>query len=199
MAATDSLSRSGSRPVHRCLTLPAGFLAAKSRDGDGTVSTAAPAETSRDQQRNAQLDDTAAPAIMRPAPRECPQMAKRKTRAMNAEAALLAFALSLPEASEEWPWGERVVKVRGKIFVFLGMVEADFRLGVKLPISAEMALTLPFCQPSGYGLGRAGWITARFPPGEKPPVDLLRGWIEQSYRAIAPKRLAKLLNGERRR
>ena len=30
------------------------------------------------------------------------------------------FALSLPEAVEEHPWGEDVAKVRGKIFVFLG-------------------------------------------------------------------------------
>ena len=57
-----------------------------------------------------------------------------------------------------------------------------------------MALTLPFVTPTGYGLGRAGWVTARFEPRAKPPVDLLEGWIAQSYRAVAPNRLVRALN-----
>ena len=105
----------------------------------------------------------------------------------------MKFALAFPEAAEEWPWGERVIKVRGKIFVFLGLVEGTLRVGVKLPVSFEMALTLPFAEPSGYGLGRAGWITASFTARRKPDVDLLKGWIDQSYRAIAPKKLAAAL------
>jgi predicted DNA-binding protein (MmcQ/YjbR family) len=113
----------------------------------------------------------------------------RGARAKRAEADLLAFALRFPEAAEEWPWGERVIKVRGKIFVFLGFVESDFRVTVKLPISAEMALTLPFCTRTGYGLGKAGWVTARFGAKESPPLDLLKGWVDQSYRAVAPKKL----------
>ena len=111
----------------------------------------------------------------------------------RAEAVLVAYALTFPEAAEEWPWDERVIKVRGKIFVFVGMVEDTLRVGMKLPISAEMALTLPFCKPSGYGLGRAGWVTARFERQDKPPLDLLREWIGQSYRAVAPKKLVKAL------
>jgi hypothetical protein len=34
-------------------------------------------------------------------------------------AQLRAFALSLPVAAADLPWGERVIKVNGKIFVFL--------------------------------------------------------------------------------
>ncbi|MEX0852240.1 MAG: MmcQ/YjbR family DNA-binding protein [Bauldia sp.] len=109
----------------------------------------------------------------------------------RAEQALRAYALAFREAT---PWGERFIRVRGKIFVSVGMVEDRLRVGVKLPISAEMALTLPFCEPSGYGLGRAGWITARFADGEDPPVDLLKGWIAQSYRAVAPKKLVAFLD-----
>jgi hypothetical protein len=30
------------------------------------------------------------------------------------------FALALPEAKEAMPWGERVVKVNKRVFVFLG-------------------------------------------------------------------------------
>ena len=114
----------------------------------------------------------------------------------KAELALRTYALTFPEATEEFPWGERVIKVRGKIFVFLGNQEGILRVSVKLPISFEMALTLPFTAPTGYGLGRARWITARFAGRDKPPVDLLQDWILQSYCAVAPKKLASLVDGQ---
>jgi hypothetical protein len=62
-------------------------------------------------------------------------------------------------------------------------------LTVKLPASHEAALDLPFTAPTGYGLGKAGWVTATFGPGNQPPVDILKGWIVESYRAVAPKKL----------
>jgi predicted DNA-binding protein (MmcQ/YjbR family) len=111
----------------------------------------------------------------------------------RAEAALREHALSFPEAREDFPWGERVVKVAGKVFVFLGRAEGGLSMSVKLPGSATLALDLPFASPTGYGLGRSGWVTARFEAGEKPPVDLLKRWIDESYRAVAPKRLAARL------
>ena len=109
------------------------------------------------------------------------------------EAALREHALSFPEAREDFPWGERVVKVASKVFVFLGRAEGGLSMSVKLPGSATFALGLPFASPTGYGLGRSGWVTARFEAGEKPPVDLLKRWIDESYRAVAPKRLAARL------
>lgn len=102
---------------------------------------------------------------------------------------LRAFALSFPEAYEDFPWGERVAKVKGKVFVFLGMGGDTLGLSVKLPQSAMLALGLPFASPTGYGLGKAGWVTAKFGKREKAPVDLLRSWIDESYRAVAPKKL----------
>lgn len=99
------------------------------------------------------------------------------------------FALRFPEAREEFPWGERVAKVRGKVFVFLGREGEDLGLSVKLPSSGIVALGLPFVSPTGYGLGKSGWVTARFGPRDKPPVELLQTWIEESYRAVAPKKL----------
>src|SRR5438128_10136647 len=109
----------------------------------------------------------------------------------TAESALRRYALGFPEAVEEFPWDERVIKVGGKIFVFLGEIEGCLRVGMKLPVSAEMALTLPFTTPTGYGLGRAGWVTARFGPDDDVPVDLLKEWIAQSYRAVAPKKILR--------
>jgi predicted DNA-binding protein (MmcQ/YjbR family) len=114
----------------------------------------------------------------------------------RADAVLRAYALKFPEANEDFPWGERVIKVRGKIFVFFATGDGGLRVSVKLPTSFEMALTLPFTAPTRYGLGRAKWITARFAAHEAPPVDLLQGWIEQSYRAVAPKSLVRTLDGK---
>ena len=112
----------------------------------------------------------------------------------RAAAEIRRYALSLPEAIEDFPWGERVAKVKGKVFVFLGadpIAESPMSLSVKLPESGEEALTLPFTKPTGYGLGKSGWITATFAPKEKPPVDVLRSWILESYRAVAPRKLAE--------
>jgi len=112
----------------------------------------------------------------------------------RSEAVLLRkFALGYPDAREEFPWGERVVKVKGKVFVFLGGDGPELGLSVKLPHSGVLALGLPFASPTGYGLGKAGWITARFGAREKAPVDLLRLWIDESYRAVAPKKLVAAL------
>ena len=112
------------------------------------------------------------------------------------EAALRAFALSLPRAVEEFPWGDRVVKVNKKVFVFLGTHEGGLAMSVKLAETAAIALTLPFASPTRYGLGKSGWVTALFAKGEKPPLDMLRAWIEESYRAIAPAKLVAALSSD---
>ena len=112
------------------------------------------------------------------------------SRLTSAAAQLQAVALALPGSWEDYPWDERVVKVRKKIFLFLTKDDdlADMlHVGVKLPDSAEEALTFPFVEPTGYGLGRAGWVSARFTPKDRPPVDILSDWVDESYRAIAPK------------
>jgi predicted DNA-binding protein (MmcQ/YjbR family) len=106
----------------------------------------------------------------------------------TAEAALRRDALAHPEAYEDFPWGERAVKIRGKVFVFLNRGENGLSLSVKLPRTGLAALLLPFAEPTGYGLARGGWVTARFRKGDKVPVPLLYEWIEESYRAVAPKR-----------
>jgi predicted DNA-binding protein (MmcQ/YjbR family) len=113
-----------------------------------------------------------------------------------AETALREFALSFPETREEFPWGDRVVKVKGKVFVFLGRSDGEeFGLSVKLPSSGMVALDLPFASPTGYGLGKSGWVTAQFSAGDEVPVPLLREWIAESYRAVAPAKLVAALDG----
>jgi predicted DNA-binding protein (MmcQ/YjbR family) len=100
---------------------------------------------------------------------------------------LLTFALALPGASLDHPWGEDVAKVNGKIFVFFGPSMSK-RITVKLDESHGHALAIDGAEPTGYGLGKSGWVTV---PLRAPGVtlDLLRDWIEESYRIVAPKRL----------
>ena len=97
------------------------------------------------------------------------------------------FALSLPEASEDHPWGEDVVKVRGKIFVFLGGT-ASKRMTVKLEESHAHALSIAGAERTGYGLGASGWVTVPL-RAEGVSLGLLRDWVEESYRIVAPRTL----------
>jgi predicted DNA-binding protein (MmcQ/YjbR family) len=111
--------------------------------------------------------------------------------ARDAEA-LLAHALSMPGAWEDHPWGERVAKVGPKVFLFFGKDSArgeKLSFAVKLPESGVAALDRPECEPTGYGMGKHGWVTATYERGDAPPIELIRAWIEESYRAIAPKKL----------
>src|ERR1700730_12231786 len=98
-------------------------------------------------------------------------MPKKKSPA----AALRAFALALPGAHEDFPWGERVAKVGPRGFGFLGKSakHGGLSLHMKLPDSSPDALDLPFAEPTGYGLGRSGWVTARFDAGDEIPVEVL--------------------------
>lgn len=109
---------------------------------------------------------------------------------------LLAHALSLPEAWEDHPWGESVAKVGKKVFVFFGTPggEEGTRLTVKLRDSHEEAMLMPWVTPARYGLERGGWVTAVAP--DDAPVAMLVGWIEESYRTVAPRRLVAALQAE---
>ena len=105
---------------------------------------------------------------------------------------LRAFAAAFPAAYEDHPWDEIVYKVNKKVFVFFGLAaENDKRLyvGVKLPQTGVYALQMPFVEKMGYNLGKSGWVAVKLFPGADVPVDLLQEWIEESYRAVAPKKL----------
>jgi predicted DNA-binding protein (MmcQ/YjbR family) len=98
-------------------------------------------------------------------------------------------ALTFPEATEDFPWGERAIKVRGKAFLFLRAEGAAVSFSVKLPTSAADALELPDVEPTGYGLGKHGWVTAVVVAGRDTPLATFEAWLEESYAAVAPRRL----------
>jgi predicted DNA-binding protein (MmcQ/YjbR family) len=112
---------------------------------------------------------------------------------------LLQFALGFPGAWLDHPWDEDVVKVGKKVFVFFGMEEMDEPLlTVKLDDSHDQALAVDGAEPTGYGLGRAGWVTIPLRP-TTPPAAVLEDWIDESYRRVAPRRLVSELDGLRTR
>lgn len=151
----------------------------------------APTKKTRGKAAKASPAGTPKPAKPRPAakrkaaaPKDPLQAAKRRLR---------GFALALPESTEEFPWGEAVYKVRGKVFVFTAADDEVFSLAVKLPRTGDFALDREFVEPTGYGLGRSGWVTATFQRGDDIPFDYLEAWVRESYLAVAPKRLAQSL------
>ena len=109
------------------------------------------------------------------------------------EAAMRQYGLSLPEAWEDYPWGERVLKVRKKVFAFLGSqqhLDRELSISVKLPESGQVVLEMPFAKPTGYGLGKSGWVSMSCTAEQPFPLELLQEWLRESYRSVAPKKLA---------
>jgi len=111
---------------------------------------------------------------------------------------LRAFGLAYPGAHPKSPWpGHDDLAVNDKTFAYLSVEGEPLGVSCKLPHSSAAALLLPFVKPTAYGLGKSGWVTARFAAGEKIPVEMLKAWIDESYRAQAPKKLIALLDGKR--
>ncbi|MEA3032052.1 MAG: hypothetical protein QOH86_68 [Sphingomonadales bacterium] len=107
---------------------------------------------------------------------------------------LREWGLGLPGAHSKSPWeGHDDLAVNDKTFAYLGTDDA-FTLSVKLPYTASAALELPFAKPTAYGLGKWGWVSFSPPDGKVPPLEQLKEWVEESYRAQAPRRLVKELD-----
>ena len=121
---------------------------------------------------------------------------KQTSKSKAAAKELRAYAMTFPGAHEDFPWGERVVKVKKKVFVFLGRDFGDLGMSVKLPKSKKDALKKSFCEPTGYGLGKSGWVNVSFEDASLPSIDILKAWMEESYRAVAPKKLLAELDDE---
>jgi predicted DNA-binding protein (MmcQ/YjbR family) len=106
----------------------------------------------------------------------------------------------LPEAErvdiEAWD-GEPTFRVRGKNFIFTD--QAASGLSVKLPKeeAAAVVATDPGAEPTGYGLGRHGWVSVEI--GEDADAARWRQveeWVRTSYTLVAPKKLAKVVLAE---
>jgi predicted DNA-binding protein (MmcQ/YjbR family) len=113
---------------------------------------------------------------------------------------IFEFALGLPGAYEDHPWEETVVKVSKKVFVFLGSQESPLwpAMTIKLRDSHEQGMAIPGAEPTGYGLGKSGWVTIPFRT-KLPPLGVMTDLVEESYRLVAPRALVAELDERVRR
>lgn len=122
-----------------------------------------------------------------------------QTPHQRAEAELIAYGLSLPE-TDVVPWAtadSRYMRVKGKGFAVFGHeAQADeLRIVLKLPVSYEMIQDLPFVRPSRGWNHQHKWASVVFGTGDDPLSELetLKAWMRQSYVAMAPKKLGRLV------
>ena len=103
----------------------------------------------------------------------------------------------LPEAErvDIAEWGDHpTFRVRGKNFVFSD--QEAHHLSLKLPReeAAAVVATDDAVEPSGYGLGRHGWISLTLPhPVSEERWLEVEEWVRTSFTLVAPKRLARLV------
>ncbi|MBX3431353.1 MAG: MmcQ/YjbR family DNA-binding protein [Hyphomonadaceae bacterium] len=122
-----------------------------------------------------------------------------QTPHQRAEAELTAFGLTFPETSSEPAWQTtRGLYVRKKMFAVFGENAQPLNaltIILKLPVSAEMAEVLPFVRPAKGWYKLHHWVTAHFNASDDilAEMDTLRSWLAQSYIAVAPKKLGRML------
>ena len=113
---------------------------------------------------------------------------------------LEAMAAKLPEAErvdiEAWG-GEPTFRVRGKNFIFTDLAVTG--LSVKLPKdeAAAVVATDAGAEPTGYGLGRHGWVSVKIgPKANAERWRQIEEWVRTSYVMVAPKALGKIVLAE---
>lgn len=109
------------------------------------------------------------------------------------EAMMAKIAASYPEVHEDRPWGHRAFKVRGKAFLFLATEGGRLSFSLKLPESRLAVLERADAEPTGYGLGKSGWVSLDLGPKTTLSETQVRAWIDESFGAIAPKKLSVAL------
>lgn len=104
--------------------------------------------------------------------------------------ALRAFGRTYPGVTIKSPWpGHADLAVNNRTFAYLPPEGEPFKASFKLPFSAPQVLDLPFAAPAAYGLGKSHWVNLKPAPDEIPDLAVLKDWLDESYRAQAPKKL----------
>ncbi len=103
----------------------------------------------------------------------------------------------LPEAErvDIAEWGdEPTFRVRGKNFVFTDQAASGLSLKLPKEEAAAVVATDQAVTPTGYGLGRHGWVSLAV--DADTDWDQLEEWVRTSYTLVAPKRLARVVLDE---
>ena len=110
------------------------------------------------------------------------------------------LALGLPEAQrvdiEAWG-GEPTFRVRGKNFVFANHEGTVITVKLSKEEAEAVVATVDGAHPTGYGLGRHGWVSIDLPKRlSRDRWDEVEEWILTSYTLVAPKTLARQVLSE---
>ena len=108
-----------------------------------------------------------------------------------------AIVARLPEAVrvdvEAWD-GEPTFRVNGKNFIFTDPEASSVSVKLLPEEAAAVVGSDPLVEPTGYGLGRHGWISVRIPGRtSRSRCQEIEEWIRTSYTLVAPKKLARLV------
>jgi predicted DNA-binding protein (MmcQ/YjbR family) len=91
-------------------------------------------------------------------------------------------------------WGDHpTFRVRGKNFVFSDQRAENLSLKLPKEEAAAVVASDPHVEPSGYGLGRHGWIALTLKKPDAARWLEVEEWVRTSYTLVAPKKLAALV------
>jgi predicted DNA-binding protein (MmcQ/YjbR family) len=106
---------------------------------------------------------------------------------------LRAICLALPDAVEKEAWGDPTFRVRDKIFAMEKRGDGRISLWCKAPPGSQMVLV--GADPDRFFVppyvGHKGWVGMRL--DGSPDWAEVAALVKRSYRLVAPKRLAALV------
>ena len=120
-----------------------------------------------------------------PAPRSKAVQTPKTAPALSPKqvfAQIQAHCLSKPGAVEDYPWGDVVWKIGGKLFA--GSSQDSAAVTVKASLEDQAVLVQhPAISIAKY-VGRFGWVTIEI--GDRDTLDLARKLIDDSFASLAP-------------
>lgn len=124
----------------------------------------------------------------------------REHPAVSNMARLEEMVRRLPQAErvdiEAWG-GEPTFRVNGKNFIFTDVQATGISVKLPKPEAEAVVATDKAAEPTGYGLGRHGWVSVTL--GKKVSAarwQQVEEWVRTSYTLVAPKKLARIVLDE---
>lgn len=106
---------------------------------------------------------------------------------------LQTICLALPNTKETLTWGKPHFRVGEKIFCGCGEDQGRPKIGLKMePHESKQMMILPGIKKAPYSRPNDGWVS--IDPGAFDDWQEIERWIVESFRLIAPKRMAALLD-----